>query len=706
MDSTIITLDAPDAIAQFRKRILRTLRFLLLLAIAGSAIPAAEQASLPWQFWLAFSLFFVSNIAYHFERTEVFARLRLSAVLFLFDTLVMGYMMYTLGERSNEFFVLFALTILMSAISRSVGGAFVCTLAVGSLYALLTFHHRTGVDFLSAAFLTRISLLFVLAIFIGYMAHEADHARTAARLSSDLYRVMFTRNPAYIFLCDRWGRILEANRAVEIGLGYTAAVLRGRSISDVARLPSAWISDGGRTAESDPIEIVDLTLRRRNGAEVFARATLARIASSAGPFLLVQAHEESQELVAMREAVFRSEKMAAVGQLVAGVAHELNNALTSVIGFSQMLSRRIDEAEPNRQVHLIVREAKRAAHVVQNLLVFSRRHKVERTTFSLNDAVRGVLELKGYDLRSHCVDVDPVLDPSLPNVLGDPHQVDQVVLNLLNNAQQALEGIPAGGRIRVRTSLADGRVVLAVSDNGPGIAKDVGVRLFEPFATTKAQGTGLGLSVARLIVREMGGDITWESEPGKGATFRVHLPAASGETEAIGREPDAKRTAGLRSLRVFVVDDEPAILASIADILSAAGAVVDTSLGGPEAVDTVISGKHDVVLCDVTMPGLDGRKIYERVRAMRPGAETRVIFLSGDLASPRVNAFLEQSGRLLLQKPFDADDLYAVIRQQVGRSLPPAAARPSPCGRPVEAAPAGGAPPQCSPPSGNGISRT
>lgn len=664
----VAILDVPDADRHARKRIVRTLRFLLVLAVIGAAYPAATEGRLSWHFWLAAGLLFASNITYHFERTDLFQRFRLSALLFLFDTAVLAYMMYEMGESSRDFFMMFALTILMAASGRGAGGAFLVTFVVGTLYALLSFYGKTGVTFLSVAFMTRLAFLFVLSIFVGYLASEADRARGAARMGADLYRQLFERNPAYVFLCDPGGRIIAHNRAVETAMGYRAGELLGRPLADIADLPESWRPGAAGAGPGCPVEDRELVLRRKGGEPVSAKATLAVIPSPDGPLLQLLAHEESRELRKMREAVLRAEKMSAVGQLIAGVAHELNNALTAVLGFSELLARQITEPEHLRKIRLVEQEARRAVHVVGNLLVFSRRHDTQRTLFSLNKAVSDVLDLKTYDLRLRRVAVDWQPCPSLPDLVGDPQQTVQVVLNLLNNAEQALEGRGSGRLIRVRIGREGGEVFLEVSDNGPGILPEILPRLFDPFVTTKAQGTGLGLSVSRSIVREHGGDITVRSEPGQGATFRVMLPAPPGETAVIRPGIETTWKMGLEGLRFLVVDDEAGVRESVSEMLRTAGGHVEDISGEPDLVETLAAGNHDAVLCDMQMPGINGREIHARLRARLPGAEQRLIFITGDMLSPDTRKFIEESGCLFLEKPFDAKQLVAVVSEQVRRS--------------------------------------
>ena len=366
----------------------------------------------------------------------------------------------------------------------------------------------------------------------------------------------------------------------------------------------------------------------------------------------------------LAEQLMQQEKLVAVGQLVSGVAHELNNPLAGVIAFAQLLlAAPVPLAEEPRQaVEIIQQEARRAAKIVSNLLTFSRQQPAERANAQLNEIVADTLELRRYALRTADVIVTLALDPGLPQTWADPSQLQQVVLNLLVNAEQALASVEGDRRIGIRTSMdADEQLVLAVTDNGPGIAREQLDRIFNPFFTTKpvGQGTGLGLSISDSIIREHGGRIRVESVPGAGASFIVELPHVPINTPSSVPIPEARRRASGR--RMLVVDDEGAMRSALAEFLRSLGHDVDVAPDGTAGRALLATSEYDVVLLDLRMPGLDGEALYRLLCQDDPFHACRVVFVTGDLQSEAARRFFAEAGRPVVAKPFELDDLAAVL---------------------------------------------
>jgi CheY-like chemotaxis protein/two-component sensor histidine kinase len=356
----------------------------------------------------------------------------------------------------------------------------------------------------------------------------------------------------------------------------------------------------------------------------------------------------------------------AVGQLVSGVAHELNNPLAAVMAFAQLLlaSPGALAEEPREAVETIHREARRAAKIVSSLLTFARQQPAERAASQLNDIVTDTLELRRYALRTAKVEVALELDPSLPATWADPFQLQQVVLNLLANAEHALGEIVGDRRIRVRTSQQQGgtQLVLEVSDNGPGVPPEQVDRIFNPFYTTKpvGQGTGLGLSISDGIVREHGGRIRVDSSPGQGATFIVELPfIAPPLTERVEAPLPARQRQSAR--RMLVVDDEPAMRAAVSGFLRSLGHEVNVASNGADARALLATSEYDVVLLDLRMPDLGGEALYRELLERDARHARRVVFVTGDLQSNAAQRFLTEAGRPVIGKPFQLDDLAAVL---------------------------------------------
>ncbi|HWQ27873.1 MAG TPA: ATP-binding protein [Dehalococcoidia bacterium] len=370
----------------------------------------------------------------------------------------------------------------------------------------------------------------------------------------------------------------------------------------------------------------------------------------------------------MQERLLQSEKMASVGQLVSGVAHELNNPLTGIVGFAQLLLMRDLDERSRQQVETIQAEAERASKIVQNLLSFARRRKARKEPTDLNALVRRVVELRSYEHHLRNIEVALDLAPDLPRTLVDPDQIQQVLLNLIINAEQAVKDRERG-RIEVRTRVRNGSIVLTVQDNGPGIAPDALRRIFDPFFTTKqaGEGTGLGLTISYGIVDDHGGRIHAESPPGKGALFTVELPVVAGPAERVEGEapPEEATPAAGPKRRILVVDDEENIRKLLSGILSMDGHAVDTAKNGVQALERLSGTRYDLLITDIKMPEMDGQALYQRLREVDADLARRTVFITGDTVSPETRVFLQNVQNPCLSKPFRLRD----IREAVERAL-------------------------------------
>jgi signal transduction histidine kinase len=365
--------------------------------------------------------------------------------------------------------------------------------------------------------------------------------------------------------------------------------------------------------------------------------------------------------------LIQSEKLSAVGEFVAGVAHELNNPLAAVMGFSEMLKDADVGEKHRRHLDLVFKAARRCQKIVQSLLSFARRHQPERKPVSVNSLVEEVLEIVAYQLRTSNVEVVCQFAPGLPLVLADGHQIQQVILNLINNARQAIEAHQAAGCITISTELKNGFIRIGIQDSGPGIAPENLSRIFDPFFTTKevGKGTGLGLSLCYGLVKEHGGNITVTSPPGGGAVFTVELPAtddigaADAGTPVSSGTDNAQEGAGKK---ILLVDDEEILLEMIRDGLQRHGYEIITANSGEAALRELHTQKIDVICCDIKMPGLNGRQLFDWLRAGRPEFARRIIFMTGDIINESLQLFLEQERLTCLNKPFAIGDLRRAIQ--------------------------------------------
>ncbi len=375
------------------------------------------------------------------------------------------------------------------------------------------------------------------------------------------------------------------------------------------------------------------------------------------------------DLQATQQRLLQSEKLAAVGQLISGIAHELNNPLTGVVGWTQYLLSQNLAPEMRGHLTTVNDQAQRAARIVQNLLIFSRQHKPERSGVSINSVVENTLALRNYELVVNNIEVHRRLSSDLPSIYADPHQLQQVLLNLIINAEQAMLGARKSGNLYLKTEASTDGVLISVSDDGPGMTPDLLKKVFDPFFTTKpiGQGTGLGLSISYGIVEEHGGRIWATSEPGRGATFYISLPLqTSGMTErpislSAARVPDEK----IR--KVLIVDDEESVRDLLTVILENQQFKIETADTGEEGFAKASTSSYDLVVTDLKMPGLGGSELYDKLHERLAKDTPQFLFMTGDVLGNETQQLLDRTNATCILKPFDINEARAAIHQAVAR---------------------------------------
>ncbi|EEF59868.1 ATP-binding protein [Pedosphaera parvula] len=379
-----------------------------------------------------------------------------------------------------------------------------------------------------------------------------------------------------------------------------------------------------------------------------------------------QLEKTVETLKATQNQLIQSEKLSGIGEFVAGVAHELNNPLTSVMGFAEILQQSELPEQHRRFLDMIFKSAKRCQKIVAGLLSFARKHLPERKVLSVNTVLESAIEIVQYQLRTSNIEVITALDPNLPPTLVDQHQMQQVFLNIINNARQAMEVRQTRGRICITSQVVDDRVRVIFQDNGPGISADNLKKLFVPFFTTKevGKGTGLGLSICYGIVTEHGGTITPQSKHGEGASFTIDLPITrdfAAKPEAVAVLPQTQPTKEGLGKRVLVVDDEDSILQMIKEALTLNGYQVDVARDGETALSCMANCRYDLALCDWKMPGLNGQEVYEKLREKNPEMSRRLIFITGDVVNEKAQEYLKSRDKICLSKPFTLAEFRAAI---------------------------------------------
>jgi signal transduction histidine kinase/CheY-like chemotaxis protein len=424
----------------------------------------------------------------------------------------------------------------------------------------------------------------------------------------------------------------------------------------------------------------------------------------------VEIYRDLTAQLVFQSKLLQTEKLAVLGQMVSGIAHELSNPLTSILGYAQRLLSRREGAGRAPEVRQIFQEAERAGNILRQLLLNAREMLPERRAVSLNQIVVQAMELQRFSLEAEKIRVEVDLDPDLPAVHGDPGQLQQVLMNLLGNSRQAIEQQGRGGTIRLRTRrIGEQRMMLEVEDDGPGVPQAILARIFDPFFTTKPAGvgTGLGLAIVLSVVREHGGRVQVLNPPGGGAVFQVELPASperaqqrtSGSRQQqekslppgsaprveLDKQAFAAASGNGTGHRVLVVEDEPTVARLIADVLEDEGFHVDVLLDGREALERAGREPYDLVICDMKMPGLDGQHFYKSLaRAGNPLRE-HFLFVTGDIVAAQTREFLERNQLPHVAKPFRVEELtdkvHRVLESKVFRETPARTAARKTAGR-------------------------
>jgi two-component system NtrC family sensor kinase len=489
----------------------------------------------------------------------------------------------------------------------------------------------------------------------------ARHRETGEKL-----RRVLDGTPDLIVATDTMGRITEFNHGAEAMTGLSANEVMGKPIAGLLGIDPLVGDEGGGLTRRD------LVLTRADGTPVEVSLVGAPLERAEGGGVgRVWIGRDVTDVRRYEKTLAQAERLSSLGEVVAGVAHELNNPLSSVLGYAQLLipKTRGTDGVPTRDLERIVESAKRCQRIVRNLLSFARQHPAERKMQDLNACIRKVVDLKGYHLRASKIETSLELTDPLPMALFDFHQMEQVILNLINNAEQALTASRAGGRIVLRTRVLDDQVCFEVQDSGPGVPREIRHRVFDPFFTTKepGQGTGLGLSVSYGIVQEHGGRIELRpSQKEQGACFAVYLPVAE-ESNFQRAESDEPETSELASrfsgANVLVAEDEPMVLDLLARVLEDEGARVVSARDGEEAWSRLEEADFDLVVADLRMPGLDGQALYERVVSERPEMVRRFVFATGDLVRQESVRFLEGLANPVLAKPIDVESVRRTLRR-------------------------------------------
>jgi PAS domain S-box-containing protein len=494
---------------------------------------------------------------------------------------------------------------------------------------------------------------------------ERKRAEEALKESEAKFRSVFETSRDFMYISSLDGKIIDYNLSGKEFFGYSDQEIISMTMLDLYHDPEEREKIIEKLKAEGFIQSYEVKLKKKDGSLFDALATIAVRKDSNGNIVGFQGTvKDITQMRQMERQLQQVEKLSGLGTMISGIAHELNNPLTAIMGNAELLSmnKSVTDRE-KKSLDVILQESSRAAKIVSGLLAFAREHRPERRVISVNDVVMESLTLREYNLRVNNISVQLSLSSDVLPTLGDPYQLQQVFTNIINNASDALTET-GGGKLTIRTEQKEEMLRIVFEDDGPGIETENLKKVFDPFFTTKdiGKGTGLGLSMAYGIIEEHGGKIKVESEPGRGATFTVKLPVHKGKGEGSKKETEyvAKTFPGKS---VLIVDDEAVVRDFLSDLLLKEGYSVQAAPTAEDALSLMKDTSFDAVVADIRMPGMDGKELYAHILKNYPAVSKKMLFITGDTLNEETQVFLRTSNTNAITKPFKIDEFLAGLNR-------------------------------------------
>ena len=502
-------------------------------------------------------------------------------------------------------------------------------------------------------------------------------AEEKIKRSSLEWRTTFDSISDMISIQDRDFKVVRINKAYADALGMPVKEVIGKTCYDIMHCANAPIAGcpHEQTLKSGKQAVLEIEDKAKGTySEIYTYPIFDEIGNITSTVHIVHdvTARKKAELEArqLRDKAEMSSRLASIGEMAAGIAHEINNPLTGVIGFSELLLERKDLPEDTREeLKIIYDGSQRVKEIIRRMLTFARQTKPQKNDINLNEVMENTLELRSYVLRTANIEIIKDFDPELPEVFGDPGQMQQVFLNLIVNAEYAMKKAPGRGKLTIKTERLKDCVRIFVQDDGPGLSPEAKIKLFQPFFTTKApgEGTGLGLALSLGIVKEHSGSLRAESQPGQGATFVIELPITTGDKQVDVKETSPEIKVPAKKATVLVIDDEPSVRSLVHVMLAQNGHTVDESDSFDKALDQLAGRAYDLIFLDVRMPGMSGTELYTEMTKRWPALVGQIIFITGDTSDQATREYLTQHKVPYLSKPFDhkkLEDMVALVLQK------------------------------------------
>ncbi|MGE3623332.1 MAG: ATP-binding protein, partial [Bdellovibrionales bacterium] len=501
----------------------------------------------------------------------------------------------------------------------------------------------------------------------------------ALRASEARFRGITEAHPVPVMIVGlHGGAVLYASPGAEQLLGVTQSMLLHQPFERFLTDDKAWTELWQAMNAGGDVDLKEVTLKRGDGTALSAALSARRInyqdenAMAIGLYDLTERKHAEAQIARQQEELQQSEKMAALGGLLAGVAHELNNPLSVALGQATLLIESAQDARVTARAEKIFKAADRCSRIVKSFLALARRKEPERRSVEINGIIQASLELLGFQIRTENIEIKLELEPNLPAIDGDPDQLTQVITNLILNAAQAMQDWQGAKKLKIRSWRAsEQHVAVSIADSGPGVPAEIRSRIFEPFFTTKGNkgGTGVGLSLCLSIVASHGGQVHLGDTPGGGATFIMELPvAAKSHAADTVMAPDGIRLPP--GLKILLVDDEVELAQTLADLIEAETETTDIAANGAIALDKLRKNPYDIIVSDLRMPVMDGPGLHAALEQEMPAYLHKIIYVTGDTLSTHVQAFLNENPVPVIEKPYRLDDvrraIIALLKENAG----------------------------------------
>ena len=499
---------------------------------------------------------------------------------------------------------------------------------------------------------------------------ERRQVEEALSRSEERYRTILQDMEDAYFEVDLAGNVTFADDSTCHHLGYSGEELIGmnyRAFTAEEDAKTVYQTFNQVYQAGEPVKNLSLRIVRKDGATGFAEVAVFPLRNREGESIgfrgvgrdVTERRRAEAERTELQQKAQLASRLASIGEMAAGIAHEINNPLTGVVGYAQLLTAKDIPEDIRNDLKTINDGAQRVAGIVKRLLAFARQQKPEREYLDVNEIIATTIRLRAYDSETNNVTIATQLDPALPVTTADGGQLQQVFLNLIMNAETEMKLAHGKGNLLIKTAATDNTIRISFKDDGPGIADENLERIFDPFFTTreKGKGTGLGLSVCHGIIAEHGGAIYVDSELDKGATFVVELPIVTEKNQLKPDESTAEDSRLAAKARILVVDDEPVILSFLSQVLTEEGYEVEAIDNADDALERIKHQRYSLILLDVKMPRTSGIELYESIGKIAQSLAKRVVFITGDVLGADTMDFLSKTEARYIAKPFDAERL-------------------------------------------------